>query len=92
MKFIKTGKIDFGRGLDYKISYLGLSHVGHQSYCEWGTDTDKTEFKAILKEIKESNMEKQLQTINIFVCNLTVPEVTLSGVDVVHEYLNPLET
>ena len=90
VKLIKTGKIDFGKSLDYKISYLGLSYAGHENYCDWRTD--KTEYQAILKEIKESNMEKQLQTIDIHQCNLTVPEVTLTGIDVVFQDLNPLET
>ena len=89
LKFIKAGKIDFGRDLDYKISYLSLCWAGKQKRCNWGID--RAEFLNILKEIRESKMEKQLQTIDIHQCNLTVAEVALSGVDVVFEGPKPLE-
>ena len=87
--FNKTGKIDFGRDLNYTISCLSLYHTGHESYCNW--KSNKSQFNTILKEIKESKMEKHLQTIDVGTCNLTVADVTLSGVDVVFENPSPLE-
>ena len=66
LRFIKSGTIQFGRDIDYNIKFFSVFWSGHSTYNNWAVDD--SQLRDIVKEIKQSNMEKQLQTFDIHQC------------------------
>ena len=89
LTLIKSGKINFGRDLNYNITYFGLHGTDEKESAEWSED--KNELKNLVREIRLSNMKKHLQTFNVRVCSATKANFASIGIDALVEDLHPLE-
>ena len=81
LTLIKSGTINFGHGINYRIRELSFQGTGHEDYSFWRSD--KTEFDTIIQHIKQSHIHEELETLNVYGCY--VDDVKLSGVLVVQE-------
>ena len=80
LHFGEEGKINFGSDINYNIKNLSLqnSEVGYHTWNE-----KMSWFFDVVQEIKNSNMHKNLESLNI--CGLTVDkyQVDLPGIQIV---------
>ena len=78
LKLHKTGKIDFGSDLDYKIKVLSFQWSGEEVFCNW--KKDKTEFDTIYIKIKKSELHKNLKTLDLYNCGIDTDGLDFFGV------------
>ena len=85
LRLSKSGKINLGRNISYKIKKLSFQETGLIKYSNWSED--KTEFNCIVEQIINSNIHKQLQKLNILNCNIDIEDMDIPGVELVEECL-----